>query len=787
MKKYVLLVLAMLILSSVSAQKNTDANIVGHVVCNGEHIPFANIMIKNTTLGTATDVTGHYILLHIPEGTYTVIAQALGYKPEEKQIEIVTGQTIELNFDLEVDALGLEEVVVTGDRNLKSRKESAVVVSTLTPKALESGYTVNISEGLNYCGGLRMENNCQNCGANQVRMNGLDGSYSQILINSRPIFSGLAGVYALELIPINMIERIEVVRGGGSALYGSNAIAGTINLILKDPVSNNFEIGTTGSLIGVGIDGVNPVPELNVNFNTSIVSSDMRTGMSLYGFSGLKEPFDANGDGFSELSKTRNLTVGAKIYHRFNQKNKITLDYFNITDDRRGGNMFDSPEHVADIAESVNHKINTVALNYDRFYRESDQLSVYASMQNINRDSYYGAEQALNGYGNTKDLSYSAGTQYTMRFEKASLVAGVENTGSILSDNKLAYLDIDNAVIIDSEISSIPYKENTLIANQNMNTIGMYSQYEHKIGLLKLSLGARYDHYQITQKNQNTSQSGNVLSPRANVLVDVTKSLQARASYSQGFRAPQVFDEDLHIETSGSRQVIYRNSDDLTEELSHSISASLDYKERLGNINLSFLAEGFYTILNNPFVNEIGIPDANGLVVYTRKNASAGATITGVNMELTVLPSDKISFRSGFTIQQSIYKEAQEFNERKFLRTPSDYGFFSLDYEPLRQLSISATGTYTGRMLVPYFGVNAADPENGELRESDVFFDLGFKVKYNFKIENSTLQVFAGVKNVFNSYQSDFDLGINRDPSYIYGPNSPRTIYFGMKFGNGLF
>jgi outer membrane receptor for ferrienterochelin and colicins len=90
---------------------------------------------------------------------------------------------------------------------------------------------VTLSEGLSFSPGLRIENDCQNCGFSQVRMNGMEGPYSQILINSHPIFSGLAGVYGLELIPTNMIERIEVVRGGGSALYGSNAIAGTINII----------------------------------------------------------------------------------------------------------------------------------------------------------------------------------------------------------------------------------------------------------------------------------------------------------------------------------------------------------------------------------------------------------------------------------------------------------------------------------------------------------------------------------------------------------------------------
>ena len=99
-----------------------------------------------------------------------------------------------------------------------------------------------MAEGLNYSPGLRIEDNCQNCGFTQIRMNGLQSHYTQILINSRPVFSDLAAVYGIELIPANMIERVEVVRGGGSAMYGSNAIAGVINIITKENKNSKIHI-----------------------------------------------------------------------------------------------------------------------------------------------------------------------------------------------------------------------------------------------------------------------------------------------------------------------------------------------------------------------------------------------------------------------------------------------------------------------------------------------------------------------------------------------------------------
>ncbi|MDD4149678.1 MAG: TonB-dependent receptor [Bacteroidales bacterium] len=786
--KYILLAFFVFVGVQMNAQKQTDAHIIGHVECCGEHIPFANIMLKNTTIGTSTDETGHFQLINMPEGDYIIVAQVLGFKTSEEEVKIVRGKTIEIKFELLQDVMGLDEVIITGDRNQKNRKESAVVVNTLTPKTLEANNSVTISEGLNFCSGLRVENNCQNCGFNQLRMNGMEGPYSQVLINSRAIFSGLAGVYGLELIPANMIERVEIVRGGGSALYGSNAIAGTVNMILKDPITNSYEFGTNTGFIGTGVNNAGKLAlDLSVNLNASIVSSDSKTGMSVYGFHRDKEPYDANNDGFSEQSAAQNTTIGTRIFHRFSTRSKITLDYFNINEERRGGSDFENPYHVTALTEAVEHSINTAAVNYDLFVREQDQIAVFASAQHILRDSYYGANYSLSDYGKTKDLSYSVGAQYTMRQGKSNLVAGIESTGSFLNDQKPSYADYGNAVIEDNEIVNVPFVQSTTIANQRLITNGTFAQFERKLNRFRLSLGARFDNYVVTNlEDANQKKDGQVFSPRANVLFDITDFLQLRVNYSQGFRAPQVFDEDLHIETSGSRQVIHRNDPNLRQETSHSVSSSLDFKKNFGKINISFLTEGFYTILNNPFVNEYGVPDQNGVVVYTRVNADEGAVVKGINFELNVFPGTQVVLRSGFTLQQSLYEETQEFDEKRFFRTPGNYGFFTLDYSLIKDFSAAATGTYTGKMLVPYFGTALSDPEIGELRESEAFFDLGFKAQYNIKLNGAKLQIFAGIKNIFNSYQNDFDSGIDRDPAYIYGPMSPRTVYFGIKIGNML-
>jgi len=758
----------------------TDAMLFGDVKSGGDHIPFATITIKGTTIGTAADASGHFKMTNLPVGKQTVIISAIGYQSSEKEVELVAKKSVTIFIDLKTDNIGLEQVVVSADRNAKSRKETPTVVNSISPKLFERVQSVTLSEGLNFSPGLRMENNCQNCGFSQVRMNGLEGPYSQILINSRPVFSGLAGVYGLELIPANMIERVEVIRGGGSSMYGSNAIAGTINLITKDPISNNFEAAVSNSLVGVG-EGFDAANDYNVNLNGSFVSDNYKTGMSLFGFHRKRDAFDANGDGFSELSKINNITIGARFYQRVVSRGKLTIDYFNINEARRGGNKFDLPLHEADITESVEHQINSGAVNFDLLLRESDKLSLYASMQGVDRGSYYGANKDLSAYGATQDFTYAVGAQYIraidlLLFAPATITSGLESNGSSLTDKKLGYYD---------PIDNIHYG-NTLVADQTLTTNGAFVQSEWKTEKIVFSAGLRFDHYNIEEaSHDNDNVSGNVISPRVSLLYNLAHDLQFRGSYGRGFRAPQIFDEDLHIETSGSRKVLHKNDPDLKQESSNSFTASLDYSNHDRLWQYQILVEGFYTQLIDPFANVYGDPDENGTVIYTRVNAESGASVQGINVEFNLSPSNRLQLQSGFTFQKSEFEKAQEFGETKFFRTPNTYGYLSMNFNPVPVFNIAFTGNYTGSMLVPYFGPQLANPVAGELRESNSFFDAGVKLSYDFRVTDDVkVQLNGGVKNLFNSYQSDFDLGVDRDPSYVYGPLTPRTLYLGLKIGN---
>lgn len=757
----------------------TDANIVGHIISDGKHVPFVTISVQGTTIGTVADETGHFRLIHMPVGEHTLEARFMGYKPETMVVMAEEGTTKEINIYLETDALGLEEVVVTGDRNERKRSESPVIVNSLGPSLFTNTHSVSFADALNYAPGLRLENNCQNCGFTQVRMNGMEGTYSQVLINSRPIFSGLAGVYGLELIPANMIERVEVVRGGGSAIYGSNAIAGTINVILKDPLTNSYEVGINSGITGLGMSNAGDLaPDNNISFNASMVTSDQNTGLSVFGFTRARDPFDANGDDFSDVTKIENTTIGSRFFHRFGTRNKLSVDFYNIREKRRGGSHFDRLPHMADIAETAEHKITTAAVNYHQFLRSTDMLTAYASGQLIDRDTYYGADQSLEDYGNTDNFTFNTGLQYKARFSNSNVTAGAEVSGESLLDKKHGYPEMEG---------NNTFADNTIVADQQILTTGLFAQYDYTLNKFMFSMGGRLDNYRVEDKEQNFEpKTGTIFSPRVTVLYSYSPQLQARMSYSQGYRAPQIFDEDLHIETSGARQVLHVNAPDLEAETSQSYMASLDYNTLLGNTTAGILVEGFYTVLLNPFVLEYGEADENGVVEYVRENADGSAIVRGVNTEINIVPSRNISFTAGITLQQAVYEEAQEFGEKSFFRSPNSYAFINTDWKINPQWAVALSGNYTGKMLIPYFGPALENAEEGELRESDPFWDMGARLSYNTKIKSSGVQIFAGMKNIFNSYQSDLDSGEMRDPGYFYGPVLPRTIYFGIRVGNML-
>ncbi|MEM6319253.1 MAG: TonB-dependent receptor [Bacteroidota bacterium] len=764
-----------------------NATLTGKVsISSGEPLGFTTIVLENTTLGTTADVDGNFILERIPAGDYTVTVKFLGYLSQSEPITLKEGQSIEKNFSLVEDALNLEGVVVSGTRYEQDRVNNPVVVGVIDNKIFNATQSIAISDGLNFQPGVRVETNCQNCGFTQVRLNGLEGAYSQILINSRPIFSALNSVYGLDQIPTNIVEQVEVVRSGGSALYGSNAIAGTINIITKDPVENAWEIRSNTALI----DG--DALDQTFNFSGSVVNESLTSGVTFYGMSRNRDSYDANGDGFTELVKLENTVLGAKAFFKPSDRSKITLDFSALEEYRRGGDRLELAPHFTDITEELDHNTLFGGINYEQLSKDNQsKISVYASAQRTQRDSYYGglgggrtAEDstlAISAYGLTEDLAVVTGVQYNRYFDNNSVIAvGVENQ------------------IYDTEDEIQGY--NRLI-DQRVNTTGFFAQYEWKPNeRFTALLGGRYDVsnvdgiYTIGGINRTADVNVGVFSPRATLLYKINDNLRFRGGYARGFRAPQAFNEDLHISSVGGEPLFVILSDDLEKETSNAFTGSLNYTQSKGLSQVNFLVEGFYTQLQNPFTQvSLGAVLPNGSILEEVQNG-AGATVAGANFEAGYSPSQKFAFQMGGTFQQSKFDEEQEIfapedtdgvnaiTVDEFVRNPNFYGYFTTSYDVSPAFKVDLTGTYTGSMIVPrVVGANGSP----DLLDADPFFDVNLKASYFFNISNDLqLELSGGARNIFNSYQPTFDAGPERDSDFVYGPAAPRSVFISVRIGH---
>lgn len=765
MKKYII-TLILAIVSIQAAIANNPAKeggvISGHVIEKDteKSIPYATILIQETGQGTVTNEQGAFEFRKMKAGTYHLKASSMGYKTEIKKVTVGQEYTAQLHFRLDKEEFMIDEVVVSANRNETNRKDAPVVVNVIGQRLFETVNAPDLAKSLNFQSGLRVENNCQNCGFPQVRINGLEGAYSQILINSRPVVSALSGVYGLEQIPVNMIERVEVVRGGGSALFGANAVGGTVNIITKDPVNDSFQVSST--LSNTDTKGW----EENVGANVSTVSKENTHGIALYGNYRNRNPYDRDGDGFSELGKINLSTFGLRAYYRPTLNSRVGLEYHNIYEMRRGGNKFDLQPHETDITEQTRHHINSGGITYDLFWKEfQHKLSLYGSAQHTDRNCYYGAQRDPNAYGKTNDLTWVGGATYVGQIERCLFAPSSFTGGLEFQENRLH--DIMTGYHRDMR--------------QDVTIGSAFAQNEWKMKKLTLLAGARIDKHNLIKKP--------IFSPRLNLLYKPNSNLQTRLTASSGFRAPQAYDEDLHVTAVGGEGVQIKPAEGLREERSNSFSGSADYYFHIGHWQANVLLEGFYTQLDHVFVLEDIGKNAEGFVIRERRNG-AGAKVYGANIDARIVHGREASFQTGITLQRSRYTQDEVWTEvngeplttRRMTRTPDCYGYFTFTSAPTRRFDFSLSGTYTGRMIVPHY---AGYIQEDRMEHTPDFFDLHLKLNYTFMLKDHVkMQLNAGIQNILNSFQKDLDKGEFRDAGYFYGPTQPRTFFVGLKFSS---
>lgn len=772
-----------------------EGAIKGTITFKGKPMEAVSVYITGLNMGAATNSDGFYEIKNIPEGTRKIIVSSVGFKTRQKEVAITKEGTTTVDFKMVEDVLGLDQVVISATRTHLNRKLAPVIVTVTDSKLLESVQALSLSEGLSFQPGLRFETNCQNCGYSQVRINGLDGGYSQILINSKPVFSALAGLYGLDQIPANTIDRVEVIRGGGSALYGANAIAGTINIITKDPTDNTFQAGTSLAMIK------GSSPDASAFVNGTVVTSDLDAGLSFFGMYRKRSPYDYDKDSFSEVTKMNSKSFGAKGFFNPNERSRLSAELTVLKEFRRGGNKFNLLPFQSDVTEQIDSDVLLAGFTYENTNESKNRiLSFYASGSMSENENYYGdvagADEKLDdlkkdvknvniesvagilNFGNSKDNIIVLGGQYVYKFDKTEhkdvFTGGVEYKYNKTNDiKKAAGINI----------------------NQTLKTYGIYSQYEWVVSeKFRLLGGLRADFHNLL-KDESV-----VLSPRINAMFSPVKDFRIRVSYAKGFRAPQFFVDDLHVQIAQGDLRRVQLAPNLVSETSHSFTASFDWsKDYESGKQISLTLEPFYTLLDKPFILE----DVTGVKGVKEKRNGDSATLIGANFEAKYTPNEKFIFQLGTTYQNSKYKKPVELGDGekgetvssdKFLRSPNIYGNFVATYAPTKEFQNNLSGVITGSMYVDHvLGEKIYKGEKIEeahrIEKTPSFFELNWKSSYNFSLDDHDhlkLQINGGVQNILDSYQQDFDKGAERDPAYVYGPSRPRTFFIGLKVGTNL-
>lgn len=710
---------------------------------DGNYVKKAVVLIPELGKSIETDERGAFEFTQIPQGKYHVEVYAEGFLEYVSDPFILTED--ETGRDIVLTKKLTEEVVVTATKTYKLYSETPVKISVISREDIEKKAPANLADTLNQTTGVRVENDCQNCNFTQVRINGMEGKYTQILIDSSPVISAMTGVYGLEQIPAEMLDRIEIVKGGGSALYGGNAVAGVINILTKEPEENK-------TTLKLHQESIAAQPFTNLGFRSSFVSKDMNTKAYLFGSYQDREPVDLNEDGFSELGTISNTSFGLNVYNYFSGLDSaLKLSLFRIFEERRGGDLFDQPPHEANTAEWAKTDQLGFSADWNHSLAENLHYNFSFSVMDAKRNTYYGSYKDPNAYGTTENPLLFLNGQINYQAGSHVFSLGVQHKRDKIKDIATGYGRVIEEV----------YQES-----------GLFFQDDFKIGnAFSLLTGIRLNRHSALERI--------IFTPRLSILVNLTKELNFRSSFSTGFRAPQVFDEDLHITQVGGEGMMVINSSGLKEEKSYSINSGFDYGKQFGQNLIQFSLEAFYNNLSDTFILH-EIERIERARIFERINGS-GSKVYGLSLDVGLVLGHPFSLSSGWTFQRSRLDEPEpDFNSKEFFRTPDSYGYISMSFKTKKLINLDISGEYTGPMLAPHY---AGYIDKDRLEETPSFWVLNLRLYRKINITgNYGVTAFLGGHNIFDSYQKDLDKGVDRDSGYVYGPAKPRSFYLGFEF-----
>ncbi len=776
----------MIALVPIGVFAQVSGRIEGRVVDAETRAPLvgANVVIEGTTLGAAADAKGKYVVTAVPAGEYKLVVFMMGYKSGAKKVEVHAGATAIVDFELRESVLELGTIVVTGTRTPKYVKDAPVRTEVITSQHIEEKEATTLYEALAGVPGIRVEQQCSYCNFSIVRVQGLESGHSQVLIDGQPIYSGLAGVYGLQQIPTANIERIEIVKGAGSALYGSSAIAGVINIITKEPTSEPFiEIGS--SFGTANTNDYTIAASRKVSNADLIVTAQKNTG----------DEIDQNGDGITDRVKTDNLSLGVRLnWYEVLGDGQLTFTGRTLNESRQGGELATWENPFAAGAENIKTTRYEAGIGYQKWFRYGNGINLNLGYtfhhRNATNDAFLGDYEAIHGeippidemqpYLADENL-YVADFNYSHPLGIHRLLGGVQYSHNRLEETG-RYVIVDDT---DPEYGSAYTSE----SEKHADDLGFYFQNDLSISdILEVVLGARYD---IHHSKDDFGGSGKVapkqrvkaeydeeaFSPRLAVMFKPSPQFTLRSSVGTGFRVPYGFSEDLHL-CSGSPRV--NKPTGLEPEKSVSFNLGADYTAE----RFTLSANLFRTNLKD----KIGFADAS------EASKRLGYTYEWANIDDAYTQGTELGARtllvSNLVLDLNLaYTDAQYKNERqdwvehhpeyakdsKYIpRVPKITGGIELTYTQ-GNWDLALAADHTGRTYIEYSKDEDIEQPESRIVHTPDFWVVNAKIARSFA---NGITIFMGAKNLFDYVQKERHPD---DAAFMYAPYSGRIVYGGLK------
>lgn len=726
-------------------------SISGRVRSENGPLAFANIVVKNSNNGVIANEQGKYNILNLKAGAYTLEASYIGYKSSTLNVQIIS-KSIEIDFDLEPSPV-LDEVVVTSTLRPVKRSESPIPVEVLTAAFLKNNPTANIFEALQTVNGVRPQLNCSVCNTGNIRINGLEGPYSLVLIDGMPIVSGLSTVYGFSGIPSALIDQVEIIKGPASSLYGSEAVGGLINIITKHP--ENTPLLFFDSFL-------TDWNEYNLDVGLKALLGDKISVLFGVNYFNYNNPIDNNNDNFTDLALQDRISVFQKWSFSRPKNRLFSLAGRYFYEDRWGGEMQWQSKNRGGTevyGESIytsrfeligNYQLRLQEKLFFQFsYSDHDQNSVYG-------DRYYLAKQRI-GFGQLL---------WDFSGPKSDWLIGLSARYNYYNDNTTVTNTADEIVVP------------SLFVQNEMSLTKKH----------KLLLGGRYDY---------DNRHGSIFTPRLAFRYKPTEDDIFRVNAGTGFRIVNLFTEE-HAALSGSRDLVIQNK--LKPEQSFNINANYLKKiyTKKGQI-LSLDCSTWYTYFTNAIRPDY---DTNpNLVIYD--NLEGSATSFGLSLSLDAVISPHFKGLIGGTIQD-VYQKENGIRSQQIL-TEKFSGTWALTYTNLKNnFTIDYTGNIYGPMRLAVLGPLDPRQKNAPIWSIQ-------NIQFTFK-KFKNIEFYTGVKNILNwtpnkgnpfiiaRADDPFDdnvsfdnngnaivtannpYGLTFDPTYIYAPNQGRRLFFGLRY-----